>query len=409
MLSKPKKITKKSGVYLFKNQDGQIIYIGKAKNIALRIASYFNNVDDFKNGLILHEATNLETIPTNSEEEALYLEADLIKKYQPKYNQLLKDGNPFIYLFFSDEKIPTLSVVRVKEQNKKGYYVGPFLSKKAARAVFNFLMTTFQLKLCKKKIENGCLQFHIGVCAGFCSVNFDLDFYKFRLELAKLVTSKEPELAIKSIDNQIKEASRNLNFEKAKHLLDYKQNFEKFMYTLEKLSDMPSKQQNPDQLKNMPLLLSLQKRLHLNHVPYVIDCFDISHMQGKAIVGSCIRYVNAQPEPKSFRRFKVESLVDQNDYAALQEIVQRRYKTGTNYPNLVIVDGGKGQINAIKPFVGTAELVGLAKKEETVISSNFSHFIQLDHMRLEDALILQIRDKTHQFAVSYHRKKMVLE
>ncbi len=409
MLTKPKKIIKKSGIYLFKNQDGQIIYIGKAKNIALRIASYFNNIDDFKNNLILHEATSLETIPTNSEEEALYLEADLIKKYQPKFNQLLKDGNPFIYLFFSDEKIPTLSVVRIKERNKKGHYVGPFLTKKAARAVFNFLLTTFQLKLCKKKIEHGCLQYHIGVCAGFCSVNFDLEFYKFRLELAKLVISKEPELAIKSIDSQIKEASKILNFERAKNLLEYKENFEKFMYTIEKLSDMPSKQHNPDQLKNMPLLLSLQKRLHLNHVPYVIDCFDISHMQGRAIVGSCIRYFNGQPESKSFRKFKIKSLIDQNDYAALQEIVVRRYKTGTNYPNLVIVDGGKGQINAIKPFVGTAELVGLAKKEETVISSNFSHFIQLDHMRLEDALILQIRDKTHQFAVSYHRKKMILE
>jgi excinuclease ABC subunit C len=408
MLNKPKKITKSPGVYLFKNKDEQIIYIGKAKNIADRIATYFNNPDDYKTSMILQESTALETIPTNSEIEALYLEVDLIKKYQPKFNQLLKDGNPFIYLYFSDEKMPTLSVVRVIEKKKKGRYVGPFLSKKAARAVFNFLMKNLQLKLCKKKIEHGCLQYHIGVCAGFCSPSFDLEFYKFRLKLAELIVGKEPEMAIKSIDAQIKQACKNLEFEKAKNLLEYQQNFTDFIKTVTRLSDMPSKQKAPDDLKNIPILLAMQKRLYLKHVPYVIDCFDISHMQGMAIVGSCIRYVNGQPEPKSFRKFKIKSLVDQDDCAALQEIVQRRYKTGSNYPNLIIVDGGKGQINAIKSFVGSAELVGLAKKEETIILKDFNKFIKLDHFKPEDALILQIRDKTHDFAVSYHRKKMKL-
>jgi excinuclease ABC subunit C len=408
MLTKPKKLTKRSGVYLFKNKDEQIIYIGKAKNIADRIASYFANPDDFKNGLILSEATALETIPTSSEEEALYLEVDLIKKYQPKFNQLLKDGNPFIYLYFSDEKMPTLSIVRTKTKKKKGTYVGPFLTKKAARKVFDYVMSTFQLKLCKKKIENGCLQFHIGVCAGFCSPNFDLEFYKFRFNFAKHLLIKDPKSALKDIDTEIKQASKNLQFEKARNLLEYKTNLQQFVATIEKLSDMPSKQHKPDDAKNLSILLAMQKRLHLNHVPYVIDCFDISHMQGHAIVGSCIRYVNGQPEPKSFRKFKIKSLIDQNDYAALAEIVKRRYKSQNSYPNLIIVDGGKGQISAIRKLVGTAELVGLAKKEETIISSNFSRFIQLDHMRPEDALILQIRDKTHQFAVSYHRKKRTL-
>ena len=439
MLSKPKKITKRPGVYLFKNKDEQIVYIGKAKNIADRIASYFANPEDFKHSLILSESTALETIPTSSEEEALYLEVDLIKKYQPKFNQLLKDGNPFIYLYFSDvpssqpalqlprtsvksafsssssrrrgsmsSELPTLSIVRTKTKKKKGTYVGPFLTKKAARKVFDYVMTTFQLKLCKKKIEHGCLQFHIGVCAGFCSPNFDVDFYKFRFNFAKHLLIKDPKSALKDIDKEIKDASKNLQFEKARNLLEYKTNLQQFVATIDKLSQMPSKQHKPDDVKNLSILLAIQKRLHLDHVPYVIDCFDISHMQGQAIVGSCIRYVNGQPEPKSFRRFKIKSLIEQNDYAALAEIVKRRYKSQNSYPNLIIVDGGKGQISAIKKLVGTAELVGLAKKEETIISANFSRFIQLDHTKPEDALILQIRDKTHQFAVSYHRKKRTL-
>ncbi|MBI2344793.1 GIY-YIG nuclease family protein [Candidatus Dependentiae bacterium] len=400
---RPKNLPKNPGVYIFRNKQEQIIYIGKAKSIAKRIASYFNNPDEFKVEMILQEAITLETIPVSSELEALHLEAELVKKYKPKYNILLKEGNPFIYLFFSQGQLPVLTIVRTKE--KKGTYVGPFLSKKAAHSVFNFLIETFKLKLCKKKIPHGCLQYHIGICAGYCSTKFDFEFYKLRLELAKFLATKEPEKASLIIDEEIKKSSQELKFERAKKLLEYKKNFEIFSQTVQKLAIMPSRKQKQDDSKNLDILIAIQKRLGLKHVPYVIDCFDISHLQSQAIVGSCIRYVDGNPEPNSFRRFQIKSLIQQNDYAALQEIVQRRYKGNKNYPNLIIVDGGKGQINAIKPYVGTAELVGLAKKEETIISSNLLNFIKLDHHRTEDLLLLQIRDKTHNFAIAYHRKK----
>lgn len=407
MMRRPKNLPKNAGVYIFRNKAEQIIYIGKAKSIAKRIASYFNNPDEFKVGMILQEAITLETIPVESELEALHLEADLIKKYQPKYNTLLKEGNPFIYLFFSQEKIPTISIVRTKR--KKGTYIGPFLSKKAAHSVFNFLIETFKLKLCKKKIKHGCLQYHIGICAGYCSPDFDLEFYKLRFELAKYLVNKEPERASIIIDEEIKKASKELKFERAKKLLEYKKNFEIFSQTIQKLATMPSRKQKQDDSKNLDLLIAIQKRLHLKHVPYVIDCFDISHLQSQAIVGSCIRYVDGSPEPNSFRRFQVKTLIQQDDYAALKEIVQRRYKGNKNYPNLIIVDGGKGQINAIKPYIGTAELVGLAKREETIITADLLSYIKLDAHRPEDLLLIQIRDKTHHFAISYHRKKRSLK
>jgi len=403
MLERPSNIAKKPGVYIFKNSADQIIYIGKAKSLHARISSYFNNPDAYKVQMILHDATSIETIPVNSELEALYLEVELIKKYQPKFNTLLKEGNPFVYLFFSQAALPTISIVRTK--TKKGTYIGPFLTKKAAYGVHNFLIKTFSLKLCKKKIQSGCLQYHIGICAGYCATDFDVDFYISRFKLAQYLVQKDPHAAMAHLDEEIKKASLALQFERAQQLHEYKKNFQQFAYTVEKLETMPSKQQKSTDDKNIALLIALQQRLHLKHVPYVIDCFDISHLQGTAIVGSCIRYVNGQPEPKSFRRFQIKSLQEQDDYQALREIVQRRYKTGSNYPNLIIVDGGKGQINAIKPYIGTAELVGLAKKEETIISADFKHFIQLDQQKPQDLLLLQIRDKTHQFAISYHRKK----
>lgn len=406
MMQQPKNITKSAGVYLFKNFNNDIIYIGKAKNIAKRIASYFNHQEDLKIELILQEATKIDTIPTQSETEALYLEAHLIKMYQPKFNILLKDGSPFIYIYFSQEKIPKISIATTKK--KRGTYIGPFLNKKQARSVYNFLITTFQLKLCKTKIEQGCLEYHIGQCAGNCKSDFDQDFYKVRLLLALNVLQKNIKKVTKVLDEQIQEASEKLLFEKAQKLHRYKKDTELISDTIQKLSSMPSKQTTKTPEHNLHLLMKIKQRLKLKHIPYVIDCFDISHMQGHNIVGACIRYVHGMAEKKSFRHFQVKSLTEQNDYAALQEIVQRRYKDPSHVPNLIIVDGGKGQINAIKPFIGNAELVGLAKREETIISSNLQNFIKLDPRKQEDALLLQIRDYTHHFAISYHRKKRSL-
>ena len=402
-MNKPKNITKKNGVYLFKNKAEEIIYIGKAKNIAQRIASYFNNPGDIKTELLLEEATSLDTIPTGTEAEALLLESRLIKLYQPKFNILLKDGTPYLYIFFSLDKNPSMQLVKTKD--KKGTYIGPFLSKKSVRSVYNFLQSTFQLKRCKTKIAQGCLEYHIGSCAGNCTKDFNIEFYKLRLQIAQEILQADSKKTIKLLDEKIKETSAALLFEQAQRLATYKQNLEITLRTIKNLSTMPSKQKTESADQNLSLLMKVKQRLHLKNIPYVIDCFDISHMQGKAIVGACVRYVHGTPEKKSFRHFMIKTLDDQNDYAALQEIVQRRYKNPLDIPNLIIVDGGKGQINAIKPYIKDAELVGLAKAEETIISSNFEHFIKLDTQKEQDLLILQIRDYTHHFAITYHRKK----
>lgn len=405
MIKRPKNIVHTCGVYIFKNNHDEIIYIGKAKNLAMRIASYFTQSSDTKTELLLQEAQTVHTIPTQTELEALYLETQLIKMYQPKFNILLKEGNPFLYLFFSQEKLPTMQLVKTKK--KKGAYFGPFLSKKAIRSVYHFLMTTFQLKLCKTKIEQGCLAYHIGLCAGNCKKDFDINFYIFKITLAQQALQYDAQKMISMIDQNVQELSKKLLFEQAQQLAAYKQSLNSILETVKKLSSaMPSKQQKQSSEKNLSILMSIQQRLFLQHVPYVIDCFDISHLQGQAIVGACVRYVHGVPEKKSFRHFLIKTLQNQNDYAALQEIVQRRYKNRLDFPNLIIVDGGKGQITAIKPYIKNTELVGLAKSEETVISSDFKHFIKLNPQNEADALLLQIRDYTHHFAISYHRKKL---
>ena len=131
-------------------------------------------------------------------------------------------------------------------------------------------------------------------------------------------------------------------------------------------------------------------------------------MQSQHIVGSCIRFLDGRPDKKNFRKFQIKSIDQQNDYAALQEIVQRRYKDKKNLPDLVIIDGGKGQVSSTQDFVGTAEIVGLAKREETIIFPNSEKEIKLDIQKEEDRLLLYIRDYAHHFAITYHRSKRSL-
>ncbi|MBP6869286.1 GIY-YIG nuclease family protein [Candidatus Babeliales bacterium] len=413
-----KNFPKSAGVYFFKDANNAILYIGKAKNLKNRISSYFSS-SDYKVIELLKQAVNIEFITTNNEIEALFLEAQLIKQHQPPFNRLLKAGNPYIYIFFPADK-PTISIVRYKK--KKGDYFGPFLTKKDALFVVEYLKKSLQLNICNKKIETGCLQFHINICAGSCKNDFDEPFYLFRLNLARQILDNQHEQAIEQISHEIEINNKNLNFERSAHLVKYQQSLQAIINTLKtlhttKLSNLPTYAQDFDtsnqklidkHASNIDLLSALKNRLGLKKIPYTIDCFDISHMQSQSIVGSCVRFLNGKPDKKKFRHFGIKSLIEQNDYAALCEIVGRRYKKIEDFPDLIIIDGGKGQLNSTKHLAGPAEIISLAKREETIFFPDQEKTIVLNIHQATDRLILQIRDYAHHFAISYHRKKQKL-
>ncbi|MBV8660878.1 MAG: GIY-YIG nuclease family protein [Candidatus Dependentiae bacterium] len=401
---------KSSGVYFFKDANNAILYIGKAKNLKNRITSYFSS-GDYKVIELLRSAVDIEVITTNNEIEALFLEAQLIKQHQPPFNRLLKAGNPYIYIFFSQDKIPTISTVRTKK--KKGEYFGPFLTKKDALFVVEYLKKSLQLNVCNKKIESGCLQFHINICSGSCKSDFDEEFYKFRLDIARQILNNKYTQAIKQLAAEIILSNKNLNFERSQHLVKYQQHLKAIIDTLQTLqtTKFTNIKQQPTEkdVSNIDLLSDLKRRLGLKKIPYTIDCFDISHMQSQSIVGSCVRFLNGKPDTKKFRHFDVKSLTQQNDYAALAEIVERRYKKIEDYPDLIIIDGGKGQLNATKHLAGPAEIISLAKREETIFFPDSEKTIVLNIQKATDRLILQIRDYAHHFAISFHRKKQKLK
>lgn len=400
---------KNPGVYFFKDADNAILYIGKAKNLKNRISSYFSSSDDKAIDLVRH-AVDIEYIVTNNEIEALFLEAQLVKKHQPPFNRLLKAGNPFVYIYFSQDQIPTISIVRVKK--KKGEYFGPFLTKTDALNLVSYLKNRFQLNICGKKIASGCLQYHINICAGSCKSDFDQEFYKVRLQIARQILQHEYKEALIYLESELAASNQNFNFERSRHLVMYHQHLAAIIETLTILKKTkftnikePSVTKN---VSNVNLLSDLKARLNLTRIPYRIDCFDISHMQSQSIVGSCVRFLDGKPDKKNFRHFIIKSLIVQNDYAALAEIVIRRYKNPEDYPDLIIIDGGKGQLNATKHLAGSAQIISLAKREETIFFGNGNEPIILDIHKETDRLILQIRDYAHHFAVSFHRKKQKL-
>jgi len=415
------------GVYLFKDKEYQIIYIGKATCLRDRIRSYFGKEqqNDLKIHSLLAEHESINYITTGTEIEASLLEAHLIHKHQPKFNVLLKNGQPFLYILFTKDKPPTIEIVRNKK--KKGTYFGPFLHKMKARSVYNFLTKTFRLSLCNKKIDNGCLAYHIGTCAGNCRSDFDANEYRLRLQLAMDVLKGNDKEYTKKIKEQIEVYSKQLAFEKAQHLHEYLTNLD-YIFRNIRLRFSPSKYsadvyialnpfeqfheinnpkiQDPqpkEQADASALEVKLQQFFKLENPVYTIDCFDISHFQSSSLVGSCIRFTDGKPDKNKFRRFKIKTLDKQNDYAALQEILTRRYKDKKNLPDLILIDGGKGQLNAIKKLGLQTICVSLAKKEERLFGDLFPEGIQLDVKTEVGKLLIALRNYAHHFAISYHR------
>lgn len=396
----------KPGVYFFKNKDNEIIYIGKAKSIRKRVASYFHSQRyNWKIQGILAEYTSIEYEVTENEIKALILEAQLIQQHKPRFNVLLKDGSPFIYIVFQEKPIAQMLITRTTPLKKS--FVGPFINKKAVRTIFSFLQKTFQLYRCKKTVPNGCLHYHIGLCSGSCKPDFNEYDYVQRLRIAYHSLTDNQDKFVASIKKTIQEYNKEHSFEKSARFSKYLTHAQEILNTINNSCD----DQN-DTIKEKRFFIktdamlgqTIQTLTGASKPINTIDCFDISHFQGKNIVGSCIRFANGIPDPHLFRHFKVTSLENQNDYAALQEIVTRRY-AHDSFPDLIIIDGGKGQLSAVKTVIPDAFVSSLAKREERLFCDRFPDGIILDKHSTAGLLLIAIRNYTHHFAVSYHRKR----
>lgn len=394
------------GVYFFKDKQGAVIYIGKAKNLRHRVHSYFQNKKrDWKVDAILAEYDDLDFIITKNETEAMLLEADLIQQHKPQFNTVFKDGQPFLYIQVTTGALPTLQIVRNKKD--KGEYFGPFLHKAQVRGVHRYIMNTLRLNICNKKIENGCLDYHIGNCPGTCKPDFDQADYLFRIELAQDLLRQQDKDFIARLDEKIAAYNRTFSFEQARQLHEYRDNVETIFQTLKtkyslkkfKTEVFVATTPGPQELDQQ----ALQELLGLAAPIRTIDCFDISHFQSHYMVGACVRFTEGKPDKNKFRRFRIKTLDQQNDYAALQEIVSRRYKDPYELPDLILIDGGKGQLHAVQSLFPQTVFASLAKREERLFADQHPEGTVLDLHTSIGKQLIALRDYTHHFAISYHR------
>ncbi|MEJ2280986.1 MAG: excinuclease ABC subunit UvrC [Candidatus Bathyarchaeota archaeon] len=503
------------GVYLFRDKNNKILYIGKAVNLRSRVRSYFTDSSQpLKTKQLVSKISSIDWIVVNNETEALLLENRLVKRHKPKYNIDLKDAKTFAYIALTREKFPRLLTTRKVSRKLESF--GPYTDGFTRRDLRKLVGKVFKLRTCKKLPKRACLNFHIDLCTAPCVGNVSEEQYYKQVDNARVFLNGEYEQTVKRLTSQMKDASNNLNFEYAldlqkqissiqllnqKQIVDNERGFDQdvmvFRRSGEKLfvvqmsirkgvllgkkefsvdiqpqieqeflKSFYDENQIPHEIllnfscwsneeekialekffsskkgakvrfliprrgqkrelvelaeKNIEASLNeenalsdLQVALNLPVLPQTIECFDISNLGREHIVAGMVRYFNGKPDKSNYRRFKIKSINEQNDFGAIQEVVTRRYRRlleeNSIMPDLIIVDGGVGQVSsaklALKSLGLKIPLIGIAKENEEIYlpyEKSPKSFEINSRMML---LLRQIRDTAHNFALRYNKKR----
>ncbi|MBI5399977.1 excinuclease ABC subunit UvrC [Candidatus Saganbacteria bacterium] len=410
MQDKLKTLPDKPGVYLFKDKNGVVLYVGKAKSLRKRVASYFSRPQEIKTSILLSKLRDIDYILAASEMDALLLEDELVKKYKPRYNIALRDDKSYPFLKLTvNEKWPRLFLARRKDKDGALYF-GRFRGG-MVREVVSLVKKLFPIRWCKesplKTREQPCLYYRIGSCTAPCVGKISrADYLALIGAIIELLEGKFS-AAASQLEAAMRQAAAGQDFERAAYLRN----------RLKSLTDLIEGKN----LARAPLphhlvaLDELQKKLKLLKIPMRIEAFDISNIQGSNIVGALVVFFGGAPLKNDYRRFKVKSLTDKpNDVAAMGEVVARRYQGSLKekllLPDLVLIDGGLGQVNAAQKALTAAGLtdlpvIGLAKREEYIFSPGRSQPLILPKNSPGLQLLQRIRDEAHRFVIAFHRRR----
>lgn len=392
------------------------MYVGKAKNLKKRVSNYFVNTARLleKTKLLVYQADRIRTIKTSSEIEAFLLESSYIKKYKPKFNIRLTDGKayPLIRITIKD-KYPKVLVAR-KTDDKSSLYFGPYPQAKAMRLVLKTIRKIFPFQSVLNHGKGICLYHHLGLCpcpSVFGSLDLKKEYGGNIRHLIAFLNGKT-----KKVINDLKKErdifSKKEEFEKANLIQQKITAIELIInfYSLRFDQDInPNIGEDLEKSKAAALKIALQSYgVNITNLDR-IECFDISNISGKFAVGSMVVFVNGQKEISKYRKFRIKNQYSlPNDFAMMEEVLSRRLKHKEwVFPDLFIVDGGKGQVSSALKALNENNLkipvIGLAKKEETIITSDFREIIlPKDSQALK--LMMEIRDEAHRFAITYHKK-----
>ena len=526
-------IPEKPGCYQYFDEKGNIIYVGKAKNLKRRVSSYFNKIhDSIKTRVLVKQIRDIKYIVVDNEEDAFLLENSLIKQYQPRYNVLLKDDKSYPCITIRNEHFPRVFLTRqlIKDGSK---YFGPYSSVQTAKIILELIREIYPIRTCKlpltpERIEEKkysvCLQYHIKRCSGPCvGLQKEKDYLESIKNIEKILNGNTQEvlnvlkknmdqlctelrfeeaqklkeqyvlienyqsksLVVNSIYSDIdvfgydeNEKSSYINYlhiykgaiikgytieyqkrldeskeellgmgiielrkrfestskevivpflpdihlgetvvfivpqrgEKKKLLALSQRNVKEYKTQLMKRND----KLNPEQ-RSTRILKTLQKDLQLKELPIQIECFDNSNIQGTNPVAACVVFQHAKPAKKEYRHFNIKTVTGPDDFSSMREIIFRRYKRLLDekqpLPNLIIIDGGKGQLNAATEALASLSLsevipiIGIAKRLEEIYFPGDPIPLYLDKNSESLKLIQQLRDEAHRFGITHHRKK----
>lgn len=514
----------KPGCYLMKNKDGIIIYVGKAKKLKRRLSSYFNRTHTGKTAKLVSEIVDFEYMVVGSETESLILELNLIKKYDPKYNILLRDDKSYPYIELTNEEIPRLEVVRNINRKKKNHnrMYGPYPNVTAARSTVNLLNRIYPLRKCRTFNKKPCLYYHIGECLGYCSQEVDKTKVKeMETEIIKFLKGDD-KIVVDKLKQEMAYESENLRFEKAKELkdlLDYititlaKQKVEiqdkvdrdifgfyvdkgyisiqvfflrggkiverhsKIFPLIDEVNEeltgyvakfyekdilLPKEILVPNivdnnllteflginvvipqkgvklklvEMANNNAMIALNEKFELikkdeertieanENLKNIlnldkldrIEIFDNSNLFGSFNVSGMVVFVNGKPSKNDYRKFKI-TLDKNDDYGTMKEVIYRRYfrvlKDGLVKPDLIIVDGGIGQINIAREIIESLNMdipvVGLKKDDKhstsALLAGNPIEEISIDKKSNLFYLLERMQDEVHNFTINYHKQ-----
>lgn len=399
------------GVYFFKNNRGEVLYVGKAKNLRKRVASYFTTPGKLgiKTKNLISQVKSIKTIKVESEIESLLLEANFIQKYMPKYNVRFVDSKayPLIRITIKD-KFPKVLITR-RMEDPKSLYFGPYPNVFAMRLVLKIARRIFPYQSVLNHPKKLCLYYHLKLCP--CPEFLDDKLYIKNIYHLVNFLKGNTKKVLNDLEKEKKMFIKNEEFENARDLQKKIDSIRLITSPFYKPLDYEENPNLSSDLRNMELK-DLQRILHLQGinilVPRKIECFDISVISGKYATGSMVVFVNGEKDTSLYRRFKIRYKGPPNDFAMIEEVLRRRLNhLEWAFPNLIIVDGGKGQVSSASKVLKEKELniplIGLAKREEIIITSNFSE-IRLPKDSKILHLLQRIRDEAHRFAIKYHRK-----
>ncbi len=405
-----KNLPRQPGVYLFKTRGGQVLYVGKARNLNQRIRSYFlpKLISGAKTQKLVEQIENVECLVVESEFEALLLEAEMIKKLKPKYNSRLKDDKSFLYIQMTKEDFPRVAPARKIEEG-----FGPFPHARTVRQILKDLRRIFPYRSCPRMPKKPCLFADLKLCAAPCSHQTTAKEYQKMIRHFKNLLQRKTSKVLKLMEKEMREQAQAQNFEKAAQARD---KLEHLRWLLSSRQPIASYLENPDLAQDLRQKENreLGKIIGSGEVGR-LEAYDISHWQGKKATGSLVVFLGGQPAKADYRRFRIRMKTIGDDPGMMKEMIKRRLNHPEwEKPDLILVDGGKGQISAT--LVALAEkgskipVIGLAKKEETLIlpvQQKPGHGFRQISLPKDSAalnLLRRVRDEAHRFALAYHRR-----